>query len=278
MFGGRPILQVEPTNYCNLDCDICMRKWLKRPLGFMSLEGFRRLIDLNMPIYVAFHGWGEPLLHDQIYDMILYASSKKIQTSLITNGTLINKKNAGRLLSLGLKELAFGVYRLERLKEISKKIRIVADLKSKLGLKKPKIFLDITVYSQNREDILEIVEEAPRLGIEAINLHRIFNLHNPSFETLTNAEEMKLFQKVKKLAKRFNLKLVLPKKHTTPCRIAKYAIFVTWDFKVTPCCFMPEQYLANGLKVKVKDIVKSEQYKSFIKNMGKHPVCSRCVI
>ena len=278
MFGGRPILQVEPTNYCNLDCDICMRKWLKRPLGFMSLEGFRRLIDLNMPIYVAFHGWGEPLLHDQIYDMILYASSKKIQTSLITNGTLINKQNAGRLLNLGLKELAFGVYRLERLREISKRIRIVADLKSKLGLKKPKIFLDITVYSQNREDVLEIVEEAPRLGIEAINLHRIFNLHNPSFEALTNAEEIKLFQKVKKLAKRFNLKLVLPKKHTIPCRIAKYCIFVTWDFKVTPCCFMPEQHLANGLKVKVKDIVKSEQYKGFIKNMGKHPICSRCII
>lgn len=278
MFGGRSILQVEPINNCNLDCDICLRKWLKRPLGFMDLEGFRRFLNLNMPIYVAFHGWGEPLLHDQIYNMISYASSKRIQTSLITNGTLINKENAKRLLSLKLKELAFGVYRLRRLREISEKIKLVTDLKSRLRLKEPKIFLDITVYGGNRDDVLEIVEEAPELRIEAINLHRIFNLHQPSFEPLTVAEEMELFQKVQKLTARFNLELVLPKRHVNPCRIAKYCIFLTWDFRLTPCCFMSEEYLADGLEVRVKDVVKSKSYRSFIKNMEKHPICSRCVI
>ena len=278
MFGSKPFFQVEPTTACNLNCEICMRSWLNRPIGFMDFNGFKKLLNLNHPTYIGFHGWGEPLLHNQIYDMIAYASSRKITTSLITNGTLLDEKKIRKLFSSGLKEFAFGVYKFERLEKVSEKILLTTNLKKEFKLKDPKIFLDITVYEGNVDEIPKIVEEASMLGVEAINLHRLFNQHNPSFKALDEEKEAKLFGEIKTLAKKLKLQTFLPSKHTNPCRVVKYGIYITWDFKVTPCCFLPKEYLADALSAKVKDIVKSQPYKDFVKNMGKHTVCSKCII
>ncbi len=271
-------MQVEPTNRCNLDCEICIRRFSKRPLGDMKVEDFQRIIDVNRPLYVAFHGWGEPLLNDKIYEMITYASKKRAKTSLITNGTLLNEGSAKILLNLKLNELAFGVYKLERLKEIKDKVKLVSSLKQKFKLKEPKIFLDITIYERNESEILQIIEESSRLGVEAINVHRIFHLYNSEFKPLSTHREKQLFQKINALTKNYRMKLILPKKHSYPCRIAKNCIFVTWDAMLTPCCFMPDSCLADALKVSIKEVVKSREYKEFIRNMNSHPVCSRCVI
>ncbi|RLI24631.1 MAG: radical SAM protein [Candidatus Hecatellales archaeon] len=278
MFWGKPILQVEPTTACNLNCEICMRSWLKRPNGFMSTEGFRRLVDLNRPAYVGFHGWGEPLLHNQICEMIAYAASRHATTSLITNGTLIDEGKASKLIDAGLKELAFGVYRLSRLQEISDKIALIVKLKQKLRVKHPKIFLDITVYRDNAGEIPHIVREAVKMGVEAVNIHRLFNHHNPKFKVLDEDEEETLFRRLKGLADSMGFDLLLPKKHSIPCRVAKYCIYVTWDFKVTPCCFLPTLNLANALETKISSIVKSKAYREFLANMSRHEVCRKCII
>ena len=182
------------------------------------------------------------------------------------------------LLNLKLNELAFGVYKLERLKEIKDKIKLISSLKQKFKLKEPKIFLDITIYERNESEVLQIIEESSQLGVEAINIHRIFHLYNSEFKPLSTHREKQLFQKINALTKNHRMKLILPKKHSYPCRIAKNCIFVTWDAKLTPCCFMPNNYLADALKVSIKEVVKSREYKEFIRNMNSHPVCSRCVI
>jgi len=79
----RPIiLQAELTNDCNLNCKICMRRYLDREIGYMSFENFKKL-PLNKFKEIAFHGWGEPLLHPQLFDMIRFAKSIGIKTSLI---------------------------------------------------------------------------------------------------------------------------------------------------------------------------------------------------
>ncbi len=275
---SKPIIQIEPTNYCNQSCDICMRSYQRRKLGFMDVEEFKKFIDVNKPFYVGLHGWGEPLLHKGICDMIRYAASRGSITSLITNGTLLDGEVAKDLITSGLRELVFGVYRIEKLEKISSNIRNVVELKRELGLNKPKIFLDITVYEENRAEVLEIIERGASLGVEAINLHRIFNLHNPSHRALGRDEEKALFKEAKKLSKALGLKIVLPKDHKIPCRVAKYSIFITWDFAYTPCCFMPEECFAEGSRVRIRDVVSSKAYKEFIKNMAENPVCSKCII
>ncbi|RLF10492.1 MAG: hypothetical protein DRJ98_05950 [Thermoprotei archaeon] len=275
---GRPIIQVEPTNHCNENCDICVRRYQKRELGFMDFDDFKRFVDLNRPYYLGFHGWGEPLLHEKIHDMVAYAASKGSITSLITNGTLVSYEELRRLFNSGLKELAFGVYRVEKLKRISKKVEYAVKIKRELHLKKPRLFLDIAFYEGNVDEVPAIIEEGRRLGIEAINLHRVFNPYDESIMPLSKERERELMTKVKKISKELGLKISLPGKHSLPCRVAKFSIFITWDFKITPCCFLPDLSFAHGPSIKVSDIVGSQSYKAFLKSMSKNTICSRCTL
>ena len=63
---------IEPTNRCNLDCRICMRRVWDEPLGQMSRETFSRIIEglrkFSPPPTVFFGVW---------------ASRSPTQTSLI---------------------------------------------------------------------------------------------------------------------------------------------------------------------------------------------------
>ena len=85
-----------------------------------------------------------------------------------------------------------------------------------------------------------------------------------------------LFVKVKKLARKLKVKLYLPPGPSIPCRAVKHSIFVTSEGNVTPCPYLPEFYMGDAFMEEVKEVICSKRYINFIKNMDKHPVCSKC--
>lgn len=270
-------LQVEPTSACNLDCKICMRRNLERPISFLSFNNFKRLLDSGNFRYVGLHGWGEPLLNQQLFEMVKYAESKGVFTNLTTNGTLIREK-IDSIFGSGLREIAFGVYDkglfLRNLPQIEE---LIAE-KSRRNSKIPKTYLDITMYKENLSQVLDLVRLAPELRVDAVIFHRLFNAYkiDPAIKYLSAREEEDLFTEISHLARVLKLKLYLPSKHFLPCRIIKYSIFVTVEGKVTPCCFLPEFYIGNALEGKMGEIMHSKAYLDFVKNMKKHPICSKC--
>jgi len=138
-------LQIEPTTACNLDCKICMRRNLEKPITFLSLDNFKKLLDSGNARYVGLHGWGEPLLNQQLFEMVKYAEAKGVSTNLTTNGTLV-RENLDSIFGSGLREIAFGVYDKELFLRSLPQIEELIREKSKCGLKKPKTYLDITIY------------------------------------------------------------------------------------------------------------------------------------
>ena len=74
--GSEPLerLYVEPTNRCNLDCRTCMRHGWEESLGFMEFGLFEKIMaDLrSFPERpdIFFGGFGEPLGHPRIADMV----------------------------------------------------------------------------------------------------------------------------------------------------------------------------------------------------------------
>ena len=80
-------LQVEITTRCNLNCEYCLRRFARIERRDMSIETFERILDEFDPDIVALYGFGEPLLHPQLIDMIRKAN-KRAETVLVTNGTL----------------------------------------------------------------------------------------------------------------------------------------------------------------------------------------------
>ena len=95
-------------------------------------------------------------------------------------------------------------------------------------------------------------------------------------EYISQEEENKLFIEVRQLARRLKLEIYLPPKHSFPCRIIKRSIFVTANGKVTPCCFLPEFYVGSAFEQGVEMSMRSKAYTEFVRDMKKHPICSKC--
>ncbi|MBP7032537.1 MAG: radical SAM protein, partial [Anaerolineaceae bacterium] len=97
---------IEPTNACNLTCSTCMRNVWDEPLGFLSKETFERILEglrAFSPIpKVFFGGFGEPLFHPQIQEMVAAAKQLGAEVELITNGILLDDKVSDWMLNLGL--------------------------------------------------------------------------------------------------------------------------------------------------------------------------------
>ena len=270
-------LQIEPTTACNLDCKICMRRNLERPTSFLSFDNFKKILDSGNFRYVGLHGWGESLLNKQLFEMIRYAESKGVSTNITTNGTLL-QENIDNVLSGGLREIAFGIYDKELFSKVAPQIEKLIQEKRKRNFKRPKTYLDVTIYNGNLDQIPELVRLVPKLGIDAVILHRLFNIQkvDPSAKYISEEEEEYLFAELRRSANSFRLELYLPPKHSYPCRIVKRSIFVTVEGKVTPCTYLPDLYLGDALAQGVSKVMHSDAYTNFVKNMKNHPTCSKC--
>jgi len=253
-----------------------MRKNLESNTGFMPFDNFKWIVDSYNFREVALHGWGESLLNREIFQMIEYAKKRGVRTSLTTNGTLVGD-NIDNILNSGLDDIAFGFYDMNILmKSMDNVIELIREKKKEKSTLRT--FFDITLYKDNVDEVFEVIRKANEIGADAAVLHRLFNTYNVNkeFESLSKKEEEKLFDKVKALEKELNFKIYLPKKHTLPCRVVKSTIFVTYDGRVTPCCFLPEFYVGD-IEEGMRNILRSKEYGNFLVNMQIHSVCSKCI-
>jgi len=106
-------LQIEPTNYCNLNCICCSGDISVRKKGFMNLELFKRIIDDAAEsgvkrVYLYLHG--EPTLHPDIMKMIKYIKGEKLAITMATNGMLMTKTKTEEILDSGMNSLDYLVF------------------------------------------------------------------------------------------------------------------------------------------------------------------------
>jgi MoaA/NifB/PqqE/SkfB family radical SAM enzyme len=99
-------LYIEPTNECNLNCRTCVRNVWQEPMGKMSDTVFDHVIkglrDFSPPPTVFFGGFGEPLFHPKIIEMVRQAKGIGARVEMITNGTLLTADVSWRLLAAGI--------------------------------------------------------------------------------------------------------------------------------------------------------------------------------
>jgi len=96
---------VEPTSRCNLACVTCIRNSWDEPFGDMEWSVFCALIegltDFQEAKTIAFAGFGEPLLHERISEMIRFAHEQRLRTEMTSNAMLLTPSLAGRLVEAG---------------------------------------------------------------------------------------------------------------------------------------------------------------------------------
>jgi len=106
-------IYVEPTSRCNLDCRICIRNSWDEEQGDMSEATFSRLLEgvksLEYKPVIVFGGYGEPLFHSNIREMLARAEENAQRVELITNGLLLSEEMAREMIGLGLDAVWFSV-------------------------------------------------------------------------------------------------------------------------------------------------------------------------
>lgn len=87
----------EITKKCNLNCIHCIA-WKRKRRELRNKQRLKIIENLKLlgcqEIYLT---GGEPLAEKDIFAVLKYAKNKKFKIGLLTNGTLINKKNIKRL-------------------------------------------------------------------------------------------------------------------------------------------------------------------------------------
>lgn len=100
------------TTKCNLKCKHCYSESVDQaaPDELTTQEAFRLIDDLSKwGIGLLIIDGGEPLCREDLLDVVKYASSKGIRTTIGSNGTLIDKPMARKLVEAGVMAVAISV-------------------------------------------------------------------------------------------------------------------------------------------------------------------------
>jgi MoaA/NifB/PqqE/SkfB family radical SAM enzyme len=180
---------LEPTFRCNLECPMCPRFSSEDPYLDMSMDTFDRIVDgMDYAHTVDFTGWGEPLLHKDICQMIREAGDHGCLTTMTSNGTALNEQNSLALIKSGLDRLVVSVdgmraetYEPIRIGSSFEKVsRRISDLASLIRSSESSLELGIafTIQEKNAEDLNLIVNWMKTVGASVMHLKHLNVLSN----------------------------------------------------------------------------------------------------
>ena len=177
-------LYVEVSSRCNLACKMCFRhSWIGESFGDLDPAVFTRLIGdhtLEETETVFFGGMGEPLVHPALADMTALASMRGKKVELVTNGTLLTRGKAQKLLDAGVSRIWISI---DELYENYGKIQIGSDfslvlsnLESFNELRRGtdvRLGMTAVVMRDNIASLRRIRTFAERFGADDLNLSHI---------------------------------------------------------------------------------------------------------
>ena len=181
-------LQIEVTSRCSARCQMCPQEcpggsvagdriWPGRPSSTLA-RAFPRVRHVHL------QGWGEPLLHPRLLDMVATAKAAGCRVGLTTNGMGLEPDTAKSLLDLGLDLLSISIAGATRETHESIRVgsdfsRILENVREFLSFRAgrpgngPKVELSYLMTRTNIAELPRAVELAASLGVDelyAINL------------------------------------------------------------------------------------------------------------
>lgn len=242
VWGLPPILMVEPTNICPLQCPLCPTGigQMTRTRGMMPFPLFKQAIDEVDPVYVYLWNWGEPLLNPEIYDMIEYAHEKMVYTKLSTNAHFLDDRAADKLAESGLDYLIVSLdgaseKTYTRYRKEGDYGKVINNLISLVDRKPDSLHaaLQFIIMKHNQHELDEIKTLAKNIGVD---------------ELLLKTASVDLIDYDTEEQRKKNLREYLPdtehqrriyqehRKHTF-CDRPWVSAVINWDGAVTPCCY-----------------------------------------
>lgn len=277
----------EPTNICNLACEMCPsgKGELKRKRGMVDMELYRKFITENRRTLanIILHFQGEPLMCQQLGEMISLARQNLIHTMFSTNGQLlaqnietIRKARPDHIIvSLdGLSDETYTKYR------VGGKVQNVFDGLEKLSLlparERPYIELQFLVFSHNEHEIAELKKLKKKYHIDKITLKSAQIYDKSQLGFLPDNE------KYSRYTVSDNGDFVTKKQQNNRCKRLIFGTVACFDGRIVPCCFDKDASfeLGNISSQSLHEIRNSEKYRNFVTKVftqrNEIDICNNC--
>ncbi len=289
-------ITIEPITNCNLSCEECPtgKKTLTRPLGKISLEFFKKIVDevYKKTFYLNLYLQGEPFIHPDIIEMLEYAVNKKMFVCISTNGHFLDSETCSKIVKSGIQKLIISLdgateetylkYRIGGdFNKVTVGIKNLSDSKKKLKSNTPEIIIQMLINKYNEHEISIAKDLTCNLGANKFVL-KTMQIYN-DFDFLPDSKKFKRYLKSNNGSFVINRKI-----HNRCYRLWSNAVF-TFDGNIIPCCFDKNaEYKFGNINVgensnmgrKFKELWTSDDFNNFrssvLKNRKKHQICQNC--
>jgi len=181
---------IETTNNCNLDCIMCPRHDMTRPVQDMDMQVFRKIInDIKGEVEMVWlQHYGEPFLDKKIFEKIKYAKTNGLQTGISSNGTALSSSVIEDIFESGHDYIIFAFDGAS--KETYEKIRlganfehVTSNIKKFLEMKiknKINIFtvLQLICMSETEDEIQDFISQWDIDGVDGIRIRQVTHSGN----------------------------------------------------------------------------------------------------
>lgn len=268
LIGMPYIYTIDPINVCNLRCPLCPTGLgiLGRARGKISLERYQNIID-QVKAYafkVYLYNWGEPFLHPDIFEMISYSSSRRIEVHLSSNMNRFSVEMAEKVIASGLDSLLVSVdgstqevyerYRRKgNLAQVVENLKLLVAEKQRRGSLKPYIYLRMIINKHNEGQIADMRKLANEIGVDAFTIGTLYidtNDAEQAKEWLPSDERFSPYDYSKPLVNVWH------------CSDLWEGMTINWDGGVAPCCWLHDHKndFANIFDQPVKELWNGNAY------------------
>ena len=294
-------MDIEPTTGCNFRCTMCQVSSPNFISKNLDYEMFKKTIDDNKQLLkIKLQGMGEPLINNNFYDMVEYASKYSIASEITTNGSLLNDKNIKKLQNSNLSRITVSIDGATS--EIFEKIRIKSDFKTvisncknlinayKKKIIRPEISAWCVVQKDNVSEFKDIYNLCKEIGFDKLTYQfhlsgwgktEWYNINKNKKVEIESLKEQ--IEEVKKKGASEGLKVNIFEENllsfTKQCVWPWESSYISKTGDVVPCCIIGDEKVVsfgNINKSPFKEIWNSDNYKNFRSDIKKNKIPSYC--
>lgn len=294
------IMSWNSTNKCNMFCDHCYRESGEEAMGELNTAEAKKLIEevaaANFKIMI-FSG-GEPLMREDIFELIAYAKSQGLRPVLGTNGSLITLevaeklKNAGAM-GVGISLDSLDIAKHNQLRKLDRAWEMAVE--GMANCKKVNLPFQIhtTVMDWNQHEVEKLTDFAVEKGAVA---HHIFFLvptgrgENIEDKALKRDEYENLLVRIMKKAKTVNIEikptcapqfmriaqqLDMKLRYSKGCIAGTAYCIISPKGDVQPCAYMKME-IANVRDLPFDEIWRNNEVFKTLRTAKYEGVCGDC--